>query len=154
LSGATSVVTSRFLSTFIAAISLFQGERKMEKYEVIVCGRGLSGVCAAIAAGRYGLKTAIVQDRPVFGGNASSEIRVNIGGAASNNCWARETGIINELFLEERRINYEYHRSSYTNSKREKEFVIYGDFFIDATEDGVVAFSSGAEYKIGSEGKD
>jgi len=79
----------------------------MGKYEVFVCGGGLSGVCAAIAAGRYGLKTAIVQDRLVFGGNASSEIRVPIGGAASNNCWARETGIINEIFLEERRINYE-----------------------------------------------
>jgi len=71
----------------------------MEKYEVIVCGGGLSGVCAAIAAGRYGLKTAIVQDRPVFGGNASSEIRVNIGGACARNCWARETGIINELLV-------------------------------------------------------
>jgi len=195
LSGATLVVTSRFLSTFIAAISLFQGE-KMEKYEVIVCGGGLSGVCAAIAAGRYGLKTAIVQDRPVFGGNASSEIRVNIGGACANNCWARETGIISEMFLEERKRNFASHRNSYINSNldlvlydflkkenvdmflntsvrkavmkkndliegvfcvqsgSEKEFIIYGDFFIDATGDGVVAFSSGAEYRIGREGKD
>ncbi|MCD6221364.1 FAD-dependent oxidoreductase, partial [bacterium] len=168
----------------------------MEKYEVIVCGGGLSGVCAAIAAGRYGLKTAIVQDRPVFGGNASSEIRVNIGGACANNCWARETGIISEMFLEERKRNFASHRNSYINSNldlvlydflkkenvdmflntsvrkavmkkndliegvfcvqsgSEKEFIIYGDFFIDATGDGVVAFSSGAEYRIGREGKD
>jgi len=167
----------------------------MKKYDVVVCGGGLAGVCAAIAAGRYGLKTAIVQDRPVFGGNASSEIRVNIGGACANNAWARETGIISEIFLEERKRNFAPHRNSYINSnldlvlydflkkenvdmylntsvrkaimKRkdliegvfciqlgsEREFVIYGDYFIDATGDGTVAFSSGAEYRIGRESK-
>ncbi len=45
-------------------------------FDLVVCGGGLAGLCAAIAAARQGIQTAILQDRPVFGGNASSEIRV------------------------------------------------------------------------------
>jgi len=87
----------------------------MEKYELVVCGGGLSGVCAAIAGKRLGLSTCIIQDRPVFGGNASSEIRVNIGGACACNAWARETGIIGEIFLEERKRNFEWHQTTWSN---------------------------------------
>ena len=42
----------------------------------VVVGGGLPGCCAAVAAARSGVKTVLVQDRPVLGGNASSEIRV------------------------------------------------------------------------------
>lgn len=80
-----------------------QRERGMieETYEVVVIGGGLAGMCAAIAAARLGCRTVLVQDRPVLGGNASSEIRVPIGGAASGrNRNARETGIIEELLIE------------------------------------------------------
>ncbi|PLW75421.1 FAD-dependent oxidoreductase [Cohaesibacter celericrescens] len=72
--------------------------------DLVVVGGGLSGTCAAIAAARQGLKVVMVQDRPVLGGNASSEVRLWILGATShggnNNRWAREGGIINELLLE------------------------------------------------------
>ena len=54
---------------------------KDKKYEVIVVGGGMSGVCAALASARGGAKTALIQDRPVLGGNASSEIRMHICGA-------------------------------------------------------------------------
>ena len=70
-----------------------------ERFDVLVAGGGLAGVCAAIAAARHGCKVALVQDRPVLGGNSSSEIRVPPGGAATPNPWARETGIIEELQL-------------------------------------------------------
>ena len=40
-----------------------------------IVGGGLSGVCAAIAAARSGIRVTLVQDRPVLGGNASSEVR-------------------------------------------------------------------------------
>jgi len=73
-----------------------------KEFDFVVVGGGLAGVCAAIAAARHGAKTAIVQDRAVFGGNSSSEIRVAPLGAASFNAWARETGILEELLLEER----------------------------------------------------
>ncbi|CCN70742.1 FAD-dependent oxidoreductase [Vibrio nigripulchritudo] len=72
--------------------------------DLVVVGGGLSGLCAAIAAARNGLKVVLIQDRPVLGGNASSEVRLWVLGATShggnNNRWAREGGIINELLLE------------------------------------------------------
>ena len=46
------------------------------KYQVVIIGGGLSGVCAALASARHGVKTAIVQARSVFGGNNSSEVRI------------------------------------------------------------------------------
>ncbi len=58
----------------------------------------MSGLCAALAAARHGIKTALIQDRPVLGGNASSEIRMHICGAHGDN--NRETGIVEELILE------------------------------------------------------
>ena len=51
---------------------------KKKQYDVVVVGGGMAGVCAAIASARHGAKTAIVQNRPVFGGNASSEVRMQI----------------------------------------------------------------------------
>lgn len=63
-----------------------------------VIGGGLAGMCAAIAAARHGLKVIIMQDRPMFGGNASSEVRMWICGAHGIN--NRETGIIEEIELE------------------------------------------------------
>ena len=71
-------------------------------HEVDFCvvGGGLAGVCAAISAARHGAKVAIMQDRPVFGGNASSEIRMWIGGAAVANPLYRESGIVEEIELE------------------------------------------------------
>jgi hypothetical protein len=45
-------------------------------YDLVVIGGGYSGMGAAISAARMGLKVALVQDRPVLGGNGSSEIRV------------------------------------------------------------------------------
>ena len=74
--------------------------------QVAVIGGGLSGVCAAIASARLGARTALVQDRPVLGGNSSSEVRMHICGAASgHHRFGRETGIIEELRLENARRN-------------------------------------------------
>ncbi|MCW1925299.1 FAD-dependent oxidoreductase [Luteolibacter arcticus] len=72
--------------------------------DLVVVGGGLAGVCAAIAAARSGSEVVLVQDRPVLGGNASSEVRLWVLGATShmgnNNRWAREGGIINEILEE------------------------------------------------------
>lgn len=45
-------------------------------YDLVVIGGGLAGTCAALSAARQGLSVALVQDRPVLGGNGSSEVRV------------------------------------------------------------------------------
>ncbi len=72
--------------------------------DLVVTGGGLAGVCCAIAAARGGLKVVLVQDRPVLGGNASSEVRIWALGATShmgnNNRWSREGGIIDEILVE------------------------------------------------------
>lgn len=72
--------------------------------DLVVVGGGLSGTCGAITAARAGLKVVLVQDRPVLGGNASSEVRLWILGATShmgnNNRWAREGGVIDEILVE------------------------------------------------------
>jgi hypothetical protein len=71
-------------------------------FDVVVVGAGPAGICAAVAAARGGAKTALITDRPVLGGSASSEIRVTPCGAAEQRPWnlfARETGIIEEINL-------------------------------------------------------
>ena len=79
---------------------------KQEQYSVDFCviGGGLAGVCAAVVAARQGLEVALIQDRPVLGGNASSEVRLWALGATShlgnNNRWAREGGVIDEIMVE------------------------------------------------------
>lgn len=77
-------------------------------FDLVVAGGGMAGICAAIAAARRGVRTAIVQDRPVFGGNASSEVRVVPYGCAQSHVWTCETGIVNEMLLEDRATNHEH----------------------------------------------
>ncbi len=72
--------------------------------DLVIVGGGLAGTCAAITAARAGIKVALVQDRPVIVGNASSEVRLWALGATShmnnNNRWAREGGVIDEILVE------------------------------------------------------
>lgn len=81
--------------------------------DVVVVGGGLTGVCAAVASARKGAKTALIQDRAVLGGNASSEIRMHVCGASCNNIKknVEETGLIHELMLENKRLNDYYNYS-------------------------------------------
>ena len=72
--------------------------KKLYNCDLCVIGGGMSGICAAIAAAREGISVVLMHERPVLGGNASSEIRMWICGAAGNN--NRETGIIEEIALE------------------------------------------------------
>ncbi len=65
--------------------------------DVCVIGGGMAGLCAAIAAARHGAHTVLLHDRPVLGGNASSEIRMWICGARGKQ--NKETGILEEIQL-------------------------------------------------------
>jgi len=71
--------------------------------ELCVIGGGLAGMCAAITAARLGQKVVLMHERPMLGGNASSEIRMWISGSYGENC--RETGILEEIELENLHLN-------------------------------------------------
>ena len=86
---------------------------KEASFDVVIVGGGLTGVCAALACARHGANTALVQDRPVLGGNASSEIRMHVCGASENMIKddAEETGILLEIQLDNKNCN-DYHNFS------------------------------------------
>lgn len=161
--------------------------------DLVIVGGGMSGVCCAITAAREGLKVVLVQDRPVLGGNASSEVRLWILGATShmgnNNRWAREGGVIDEILLEnvyrnkegnplildtillekirlEENITlllntavYEIEKKSDREVKAVKAFCsqnstqyrLEAPLFCDASGDGILAFLSGASFRMGAE---
>ncbi|MHC4213794.1 MAG: FAD-dependent oxidoreductase, partial [Planctomycetota bacterium] len=78
--------------------------KNMGKYDVVVVGGGLAGCGAAVSAARNGVNVALIQDRPVLGGNSSSEIQIPVMG----HCFWRDfddydpgiTGIIEEFYPE------------------------------------------------------
>lgn len=87
---------------FFISYSIFYMDSDFLNFDVIVVGGGMGGTCAALASARHGMKTALIQNRPVLGGNASSEVRVHIGGAPEHGYRydSRESGIIEEIRLE------------------------------------------------------
>ncbi|UMB54039.1 FAD-dependent oxidoreductase [Lutibacter sp. A64] len=77
--------------------------KKTLNVDVVVVGGGMSGISAAVSAARNGAKVVLVQDRPVLGGNASSEMRVTVNGVQNlqnKHRVERETGIVEELLIE------------------------------------------------------
>ncbi|MBS1563817.1 MAG: FAD-dependent oxidoreductase, partial [Bacteroidetes bacterium] len=164
--------------------------------DLVIVGGGVSGVCCAITAAREGLNVALVQDRPVLGGNASSEIRLWILGATShmgnNNRWAREGGVMDELLVEntcrnpegnpvifdsillekvvkEQNIRLLLNTAVYEVSKDKPDritavrgycsqnqtvYTLKAPLFCDASGDGIVAFLSGASFRMGAESRE
>jgi hypothetical protein len=75
------------------------GIKNMDAYDVVVVGGGPAGLGASIAAARHGSRVALIQDRPVLGGNASSEIQVPPMGYTGNPPdRVNVTGLAEELF--------------------------------------------------------
>ncbi|OEJ99012.1 fumarate reductase [Flavivirga aquatica] len=165
--------------------------KKTVAYDVAVIGGGAAGICAAVAAARNGSKTVLIQDRPVLGGNASSEMRVHLNGVNNIKGKAeRETGIIEEILLHNRFENEQesfpvWDHVLYDFVVREPNltlmlntqaieavmdgdkiksalcwqatteilFTINAPVYIDCSGDGLLAATSGAEYRTGREGK-
>ena len=73
-------------------------DKKYIESDLCVVGGGMAGLTAAISAAREGLSVVLMHERPVLGGNASSEIRMWVCGARGEN--NRETGILEEIMLE------------------------------------------------------
>ena len=101
-------------------------------YDVIVVGGGMAGLCAAIAAARQGVHTALIQARPVLGGNASSEIRIHISGADQSLKQPdyAEGGLLYELMLENKKNNEQFSYSVwdmvlFEKAKEEKDLEVF-----------------------------
>ena len=66
-------------------------------FDFVVVGGGMAGTCAAISAARLGVKVALVQNRPVLGGNNSSEVRVHLGARINLEPYPALGNLVNEI---------------------------------------------------------
>ena len=80
-----------------ACLGLTEQPEPAGEFDFVVTGGGIAGTCAALAAARLGVKVALIQDRPVLGGNNSSEVRVWLQGARNKQPWPRVGDIVAEL---------------------------------------------------------
>ncbi len=157
--------------------------------DLCVVGGGLAGMCTAISAARHGLTVAIMQDRPLFGGNASSEVRMWVCGAHGKD--NRETGILEEIALENlyrnpyrkwpiwdtilfEKVKEEQNITTILNcscndaemdgdkivsilgwqTTTQKWHKVTATYFADCSGDSILAPLTGAQYRVGREGRD
>lgn len=80
--------------------------------DFLVAGAGISGICAAIQAGRLGLKTVLVEKEMILGGNGGPNLGVGAHAAMSTNPYYNEMGIIEEI---EEQVNFQKARLFPTN---------------------------------------
>lgn len=78
-------------------LGLSSGPRNAGDYDLVVVGAGVAGISTALQAARLGVKVALVQDRPVVGGNSSSEVCVNISGEVGFEPYPNVGNIVKEI---------------------------------------------------------
>lgn len=66
-------------------------------YDLVVVGGGMAGICTAITSARHGCKVAFIQDRPVLGGNNSSEVRVGLSGLIRQEPYPEIGNLVDQL---------------------------------------------------------
>lgn len=80
-----------------ALLDLDGTRKEAGHFDLVVVGGGVAGTCAAVVASRLGLKVALIQDRPVLGGNNSSEVRVHLRGDIDKNHHPKLGRVVREL---------------------------------------------------------
>ncbi len=147
-------------------------------YDLVIVGAGTAGLGAAIVASRSGLKVALINNRPVPGGNNSVEIEVVVSGAVQQEPYPRLGSVVNEIgniFRDDKPIyrilqsekNLSYFPNMHVfkldkeNDKitsvtvkhieTSEESVFYAPLFVDCTGDANIGFMAGAEFRIGRE---
>lgn len=152
-----------------------------ETHDLVVVGGGLAGCSAAIAAAREGLNVALVQDRPILGGNASQEVRVETQGMVRHsiveslrnrtpNGADKSVDDSNRLAVVAAETNITVYLGwrAYAVTTNEQGRVLsvdakstttgeerrlLGSWFVDATGDGWIGYWSGADYRMGREAR-
>ena len=141
-------------------------------YEIVVVGGGISGCASALAAARYGHKVALIHDRPVLGGNASTEIglmpRGTQGTVLRELSERKENGDLKAydllmaegvtIFLENRVVGAEKKENKIisvdtVSSRGGQEYRISGSIFIDTSGVAILGTLSGAKTMFGRESK-
>lgn len=79
------------------ALGLPETPQDTGQFDLIVVGGGIAGTCTAVSAARLGLQVALLQDRPVLGGNNSSEVRVHLNGKINLPPYPALGNIVKEL---------------------------------------------------------
>ncbi len=152
-------------------------------FDLVVVGGGMSGCAAAVAAARQGIKVALINDRPVLGGNASSEIRVHTLGLKmydivdelgtehypnGDDGAIAATDTIETIVRGEKNITVFPNTRAYTvhkegnkitsidcfNTHSHKETRFEAPLFVDATGDGWIGYWAGCEVRSGRESRD
>ncbi|HJA94702.1 MAG TPA: FAD-dependent oxidoreductase [Candidatus Eisenbergiella merdipullorum] len=152
-------------------------------YDLLIAGGGVPGVTAAVTAARHGLRVALLNDRPVLGGNGSEEGNVTLEGAAHRGY--HETGVIYEIknIRQEEKISWSDAFDRFV--KKEVNITVFSnmlvddcqcengrirtvhavdtvdltehsfsaDQFVDNTGDGWLGYYAGAYYHIGREAR-
>lgn len=80
-----------------AALGLPEHPEEGGSFDLVIVGGGIAGSAAALSAARQGLRVALVQDRPVLGGNGSSEVRVWPEGRTNQEPYPHVGDIVSEL---------------------------------------------------------
>ncbi|MFO7958178.1 MAG: FAD-dependent oxidoreductase [Candidatus Brocadiia bacterium] len=151
------------------------------EFDAVVIGGGIAGCCAALTAGRLGLNVALIQDRPVLGGNASTEIGIQpegIGGpivdeVVKHRGYQRYRLLASEpslrVFLgwhafrvgtDGERITHvdaaKVMRSPYQKDDDHEvstQLRFVAPVFIDCTGDGSIGYWAGADWRMGRESR-
>ncbi|MFH1923786.1 MAG: FAD-dependent oxidoreductase, partial [Planctomycetota bacterium] len=137
------------------------------EFDLVVLGGGVSGCAAALTASRLGLDVALIQDRPVLGGNASREIGIpprGLGGPIVNEVVAANR--MEVLKAEENlklyvawhafRVQKQNRRIISIDAKNtltNREVRFRAPLFVDCTGDGWIGYWAGAEFRMGREAR-
>ena len=78
-------------------LGLSEGPEEAGGVDLVVVGGGVAGCCAAVSAARFGCKVALIQERPVLGGNNSSEVRVGLSGLIHQKPYPRLGDLLDEI---------------------------------------------------------
>ncbi|PHN08181.1 FAD-dependent oxidoreductase [Flavilitoribacter nigricans] len=71
--------------------------RSAGSYDLVVVGGGIAGICTAVSAARLGCRVALIQNRPVLGGNNSSEVRVGLSGLIYQKPYVNLGSLVDEI---------------------------------------------------------
>ncbi|MFV1968138.1 MAG: FAD-dependent oxidoreductase [Pirellulaceae bacterium] len=135
--------------------------------DVVVVGGGVAGCSAAVTAARLGLQVALVQNRPVLGGNSSTEIGIRPAGF--------DRSVVSELVGEDRERVVRSQRNlrlflgwhAFRATKKENRIVsvdvrntrtcgelrLHAPVIIDCTGDGWIGYRAGADFRMGRESR-